>query len=230
MSGKYVPGQVRRSLEKDLADFGREFVDVYWLHLPNALEENLREMAALYREGKIRHIGVSNFDLEECRRAKAVLDALGVPLYGVQNHYSLLSREWEKKGVTAWCARHGVAFWAWAVLEEGMLVPPKKEEKKGLMRLLFTGKRRRLYPLYREMQTVGRQHHISIAQVAMSFVANKGLVPICGCRKPYQIVQLSQASETVLSPEEMQRLERAADKAGVRVLGADMFRFAVRKK
>ena len=230
MSGKYESGQVRRSLEKDLADFKRDFVDIYWLHLPNAIEDNLKEIAQLYREGKIKNIGISNFDLSECKAAKEILDAEGVPLYGVQNHYSLISREWEKNGVVSWCRENDIAFWAWAVLEEGILVPPKKEEKKGLMRLVFTGKRRKLYPLYREMQAVAAKHGLTVAQVAMSYVASKGIIPICGCRKPYQIEQLKAAADAELNFDEMERLERIADKVNVKVLGADMFRFAVRKK
>ena len=60
---KYTAGQVRRSFEKDLKDFGRDYVDIYWLHLPNCIEQNLAEMTALYKEGKVRNIGISNFTL-----------------------------------------------------------------------------------------------------------------------------------------------------------------------
>lgn len=229
VSGKYEPGQVRRSLMKDLHDFRRDHVDVYWLHLPNALEENLKEMAELYQEGKARHIGVSNFNLDECRRGKEILEKEGVPLYGVQNHYSLISRDWERNGLTGWCHDNGIAFWAWAVLEEGMLMPPVKGEKKGFLRLILNGKRRRLYSLYRTMLTVGRKHHLTAAQVAMSYVSSKGFIPICGCRRPIQIEQLKMASDTVLDDNEIRDLEEAADRVDVKVLGADMFRFMVRK-
>ena len=42
-------------------------------------------------------------------------------LCGVQNHYSIISREWEKNGLLSWCKENDISFWAWAVLEEGML-------------------------------------------------------------------------------------------------------------
>lgn len=225
----YTPGQVRRSFEKDLQDFGRDSVDIYWLHLPNQIEENLSEMIALYKEGKVRNIGVSNFTLEECRTAKMILEREGIPLYGVQNHYSLLAREWEKNGLVDWCRENGVQFWAWAVLEEGILVPPKKKEKQSVMKLIFRNKRRNLAPLYRNMQGVGKAHGLTAAQVAMSFCSSKGLVPICGCRKPYQAQELAQAVSVTLSDDEIRQLEQTADRLDVRVLGADMFRFAVRK-
>lgn len=226
----YKPGQVRDSLAKDLTDFRRDYVDVYWLHLPNRIEENLSEMIELYHEGKIRHIGVSNFNLEECRKVKQILDDAGIPLYGVQNHLSLLDRKWEQEGLTAWCRDNGVSFWAWAVLEEGMLVPPKKSEKKTIMKLMFGRKRRKLYPLYRCMQEIGRKHGLKIPQVAISYVSSKDLVPICGCRKPYQVRELAKAVRVRLSDEELSGLEQTADRIGVKILGADMFRFAVKDK
>jgi len=47
----------------------------------------------------INHIGVSNFTLEECKRSKDILESHGLPLYGVQNHYSIICRDWEKYGL-----------------------------------------------------------------------------------------------------------------------------------
>ena len=224
----YTPGQVRSSFEKDLQDFDRDSVDIYWLHLPNQIEENLSEMIALYKEGKIRNIGVSNFSLEECRIAEAILDRENIPLYGVQNHYSLLAREWEKNGLVEWCRENGVQFWAWAVLEEGMLVPPKAHEKQSVMKLIFRNKRKKLAPLYRKMQEIGKAHGLTVPQVAMAFCSSKGIIPICGCRRPYQIQELAQAVSVTLSADEIRQLEQIADSLDIRILGEDMFRFAVK--
>lgn len=148
---KYKPGQVKESFAKDLKDFGRDVIDIYWLHLPNNIQENLAEIIDLYRKGKIRHIGVSNFNLEECALSKKILDEAGIPLYGVQNHYSLLDRKWEKEGLVDWCRENDISFWVWAVLEEGTLVPPKKSEKKSIMKLMFARKRKKMFPLYRKI-------------------------------------------------------------------------------
>ncbi len=54
-------------------------------------------------------------------------------------------------------------------------------------------------------------------------------MPICGCRKPYQVDDLSTAANTKLTDKEMKLLENEADKINVKILGADMFRFAVKK-
>ena len=226
----YKPGQVRKSLERDLSEFKRKYVDIYWLHLPRDIKENLSEMIGLYREGKIHHIGISNFTLEECKEAKQILDSEDIPLYGVQNHYSLINREWEKNGVVNWCHENEVSFWAWAVLEEGMLTDPRVKTSKSIMKMIFSRKKRKLHSLYVLMNKIGKRHNITIPQVAMSFVSSKGIVPICGCRKPYQVEQLYVAANTKLTDKEIQALEKEADRLNVKILGADIFRFAVGKK
>ncbi len=227
--GRYKAGQVRKSFEKDLSEFHRDYIDIYWLHLPSDIEKNLSEIIELYREKKIRYIGVSNFTLEECQLAKRILDEAGIPLYGVQNHYSLLCREWEKNGVVDWCKENKITFWAWAVLEEGMLTNPKVKSKKSLMKIYFNRKKKKLRPLYELMEKIGNSHSLGIPQVAMSFCSSKGIVPVCGCRKPYQVEQLEAAVKTKLTDEEILQLENEAEKLNVKILGADIFRFAVRK-
>ena len=194
----------------------------------NSIQENLSEMIELYRKEKS---GISAFPTltEECKLARQILLDAGTDLYGVQNHFSLLDRKWEREGLVRWCHENGISFWAWAVLEEGMLVPPKKTEKKTIMKILFDRKRRKLYPLYRVMREIGKAHRLSIPQVAMCYVSSKGIVPVCGCRKSYQVKELAEAVKISLSADELEKLEMTADKTGVKILGADMFRFAVKK-
>ena len=192
------------------------------------IEQNLTEMIHLYHEGKIRNIGVSNFTLEECKKAKSILDKAGIPLYGVQNHYSLINREWENKGVVDWCRDNNISFRAWAVLEEGMLTDPRVKSSKSIMKLMFQRKREKLHSLYVLMYHIGKRYHIMIPQVAMAFCASKGIVPVCGCRKPYQVEQLYEAVNIQLSSKELALLEQEADRCNVKILGSDMFRFMVR--
>ncbi|MBR0485435.1 MAG: aldo/keto reductase [Oscillospiraceae bacterium] len=225
---KYHAGQVRKSLERDLLEFRRSYVDIYWLHLPMDIEQNLTEMIQLCHEGKIKHIGISNFSLEECKKAKSILDKAGIPLYGIQNHYSLINREWEKKGIVDWCRDNNISFWAWAVLEEGMLTDPRLKSSKSIMKLMFQRKREKLHSLYVLMHHIGKRYHITIPQVAMAFCASKGIVPVCGCRKPYQVEQLYEATNIQLSAKEIALLEQEANQCNVKILGSDMFRFMVR--
>ncbi len=220
---RFKPGRVRASLERDLREFQREYVDIYWLHLPMDIESNLLEMIALYEEGKIRHIGISNFSLEECQLAYDILARHGIALYGVQNHYSLINRDCED--VLTWCKDHQVVFWAWAVLEEGLLV---NASSRSLMKIAFMHKKKKLAPLYERMELVGKAYGLSTAQVAMAYCVNKGVIPICGCRKPYQVQDLAHIQNVQLSQAAMRQLESVAVQCGVHVLGVDIFRIFVR--
>jgi len=224
----YKPGCVRKSLMKDLEDFKREYVDIYWLHLPTDIEEHLNEIIELYKEKKIRYIGVSNFTMDECKKAKAILDEAGIHLYGVQNHYSIICREWEKNGLLQWCKDNNISFWGWAVLEEGLLVDPRIP-KKSTMKFVFKKKVKKLTGLYKVMIKVAERHDIKVPQVAMAFCTAKGVVPMCGCRKSEQVAELAEAAQVILTSGEIKRLEEAADCANVKIMGADIFRFFVRK-
>ncbi len=227
-TSSYKPGVVIRSFEKDLRDFKRDYVDIYWLHLPIDIEKYLNEIIGLYKSGKIRHIGVSNFNLEECMMAKKVLESENIKLYGVQNHYSIIAREWEQKGLVEWCHENDISFWAWAVLEEGMLVDPRAKTKKTIMKTIYGKQQKKLSVLYDAMIDVAEKHNISVSQVAIAFCCNKNIVPVCGCRKPNQVEELAKATMVTLTADEMKLLETAADKSGAKIMGADMFRFMVK--
>ena len=174
--------RLRKSLMKDLDDFKREYVDIYWLHLPTDIEEHLNEIIELYKEGKIKHIGVSNFTLEECKRSKDIL---------VDSRIS----------------------------------------KNSTMKFAFKRKVKKLAGLYKVMIKVAERHDIKVPQVAMAFCAAKGVVPMCGCRKPEQVAELAEAARVVLTSGEIKRLEEAADAANVKIMGADIFRpFVLKSK
>ena len=124
---------------------------------------------------------------------------------------------------------YGIRFWAWAVLEERMLVDPRIKTGKSIMKIIFDRKKRTLHPLYVLMNKIGKSHQLTIPQVAIAYCSNKGVVPICGCRRLQQVKELSQAVNTILTEEEIRRLEKMADELDVHILGSDMFRFITRK-
>ena len=95
------------------------------------------------------------------------------------------------------------------------------------MKAVFEDKKKKLMPLYAVMNKVGKRHGISIPQVAMAFCSSKGIVPICGCRKPYQVEELHEAANVKLTRKEIEVLEKEADQLDVKILGADMFRMMV---
>ena len=110
-----TPAHLREACEQSLRRLGLERIDVYQLHRidPNVpLEESLGELARLQKEGKIRHVGVSNFKLDELIRARKI-----VAVVSVQNRYNVADRSSED--VLDYCTRERIAFIPWAPLARG---------------------------------------------------------------------------------------------------------------
>jgi aryl-alcohol dehydrogenase-like predicted oxidoreductase len=108
------PEHLRAACEASLKRLRVERIDLYQLHAidPNVpLEDSLGEIAKLQREGKVRHVGVSNFDADELARARKVVDVVSV-----QNRYNVSDRS--SDAVLAVCERDGLAFIPWSPLSQ----------------------------------------------------------------------------------------------------------------
>jgi pyridoxine 4-dehydrogenase len=103
------PEKLRSDLEGSLKRLRLERIDLYQLHTvdPNvSLEVSLGALADMQREGKIRHIGLSNVGVKELERARRI-----VPIVSVQNRYGFSDRRSEK--VLQYCEKHSIAFLPW---------------------------------------------------------------------------------------------------------------------
>jgi len=115
--------QIIEACERSLANLGTDVLDLYQIHWPAGtfgsprvpLEESMEALERLRQAGKIRAIGVSNFDLAQLRHACA----LG-PVDTLQPPYSLLWRHAERE-LLPWCEAHGVAVLAYSPLAQGLL-------------------------------------------------------------------------------------------------------------
>jgi aryl-alcohol dehydrogenase-like predicted oxidoreductase len=111
-------GYVRRSCEASLLRLGVDVIDLYYIHRPpmNAeVEEAIGAMAGLVAEGKVRHLGVSEFNADQLRRAHAVH-----PITAVQSEYSLWTRDVEEE-VLPTLEELGIALVAYSPLGRGFL-------------------------------------------------------------------------------------------------------------
>ena len=111
------PEYLRQEAEMSLRRLGLERIDLYQLHRIDPqvpLEEQLGVFVDLQREGKVRHIGVSNFTLDELRRAQAM-----APIVTVQNRYNLVDRASED--VLEYCEANGLGFIPWFPVATGDL-------------------------------------------------------------------------------------------------------------
>jgi len=106
------PGHLRAACEASLRRLRVDRIDLYQLHTIDPrvpLEESVGELARLRQEGKIRHVGVSNFDVDELARARRI-----VPIVSVQNRYNVADRAADD--VLDVCTRDGIAFIPWRPL------------------------------------------------------------------------------------------------------------------
>ncbi len=75
-----------------------------------------------------------------------------------------------------------------------MLVDPRVKTKGSVMKVIFNRQKRKMRVLYRNMIRIADAHRITVPQVALAFCVNKGIVPVCGCRKPKQVKELAEAT------------------------------------
>lgn len=111
-------GYVKRSAESSLLRLGIDVIDLYYIHRPPMnveVEETIGAMAELVREGKVRHLGVSEFTAEQLRRAHAVH-----PISAVQTEYSLWSRT-EVEELAPTMAELGIDLVRYSPLGRGFL-------------------------------------------------------------------------------------------------------------
>src|SRR5205809_1968631 len=122
------PEKLKQDLEGSLKRLRLERIDLYRLHevdpkLP--LEVSLGALADMQREGKIRHIGVSNFNVNQLERARKVAN-----IVSVQNRYSIVDRA--SDDVVDYCQKHGMAFLPWYPLGDGQVLKGSKVKKLAL--------------------------------------------------------------------------------------------------
>jgi len=109
------PQHLRGAVEGSLKRLRLERIDVYQLHIPDpavSFDASMDALAEMQRQGKIRHVGLSNVTREHIERARKI-----VPIVCVQNRYSFADREWDY--VVDYCEANAIAFLPWAPLSGG---------------------------------------------------------------------------------------------------------------
>ena len=90
---KYKQGALTKSFNESMERLGRDNADLFWIHVPNNLEANIKEAVPLIKAGKIKALGTSNVSLDHIKKAQEVLAKEGLKLGAVQNHFSLLRND-----------------------------------------------------------------------------------------------------------------------------------------
>ena len=210
--------------ESSLSRFGTDYIDMYWIHNPADVEHWTPYLIPLVKSGKVRHVGVSNHNLAQIKRAEEILSAEGVHVSAVQNHYSLLYRSSEKAGILDYCKENGIDFWAYMVLEQGAL-----SGKYDTQHPLPAGSQRgeiynpmlpQIEKLVTVMRGIGEKYGVSPAQVALAWAIAKGTTPIIGVTKVSQVQDAVKAMRVSLTIEEINQMEMVAEETGVDTRGS----------
>jgi pyridoxine 4-dehydrogenase len=185
--GQWVPDgrpeHLREACEGSLRRLRLDRIDLYQLHRVDPkvpLEESLGALADLRTEGKIRHVGLSNFTVERIERARRV-----VPIVSVQNRYNLTDRRSES--VVDYCERHGFAFMPWAPIAAGDLAAPG-----GLL------------------DRIAERHKASAGQVALAWLLRRSpmMLPIPGTSSAEHLLENLAAPLVPLTDAEVDELSR----------------------
>ena len=178
------PAHLRAALEGSLRRLKLDRIDLWQLHRidPKVPEdEQLAVLAEFVREGKVRHVGLSEVDVAAIERVRRVL-----PVVSVQNRYNLADRKWED--VLVHCERHGIAFIPWYPLGSGSIGDAKSVRKR--------------------LDQVARRRHASPIQVAIAWLLARSAVmlPIPGTSKVTHLEENVAAAELELSPQDLEEL------------------------
>jgi pyridoxine 4-dehydrogenase len=179
------PERLKQCCEDSLRRLRLDRTDLYQLHRPDPkvpLAESLGALRELQEEGKVRHIGVSNFSLKQLSEARELVDVVSV-----QNQYNVTDRRSED--VLEACAAEGIAFIPWFPLATGDLARPGGP-----------------------LDEIAREHDATPGQVALAWLLGHSpvMLPIPGTSSVEHLEENVQATRIELSEEELERIAAAS--------------------
>ena len=206
---------LRREVEGSLSRLGVDAIDLYQIHWPipdEEIEEGWQTLAELKEEGLVRHIGVSNFDVEQLRRAQAI-----TPVETLQPPHSLIDREVEEE-ILPFAEREGIGVIVYSPMGSGMLTGAMTRER---IASLPDDDWRKRSPGFQEPELTPRLELVArLERAAERLEASPGAVAVAwtlrnpavdgaivGFRRPDQVDPILPAAELELSEEDAAEIE-----------------------
>ncbi len=207
--------EVRQECHASLKRLGVEVIDLYQMHWPDPdedVEGAWEEMVRLKDEGKVRYIGVSNFNIGHLERVRK-----SHPVASLQPPYSMLHREAEDE-LLRYCARNNIGVVAYSPMQRGLLTGKFTPER--LAELALDDHRRRnpdfhepqfgaTMELVEKLKEIAGRNGKTCAQLAVSWVLRRPEVTaaIVGARRPEQIAETAPAGDWSLSETDIEEIE-----------------------
>ena len=220
---KYNRGDLGKSFNESMTRLGLKSADLFWIHKPNNLKENLQEAIPLMKDGRIRSIGISNVSMNDIKTAEDLLGQHELRLGAVQNHFSLLRNDQQE--IIDYCNSRGITYYAYMVLEQGALAGRYNSKNHfptfSMRNFMFPkSKFKKIENLLTAMKSIADKYDIDRSQIPVLWVIAKGAAPIVGITKPAYAEKLSDALKITLTAEEISLLTEEAKKTGIRQQGS----------
>jgi aryl-alcohol dehydrogenase-like predicted oxidoreductase len=210
---------VKRECEESLRRLQTDVIDLYQIHWPNPeedIEEGWEAPAELKEEGKVRHIGVSNFDVSQMERTQKI-----APVETLQPPYNMLNRGVEEE-ILPYCAEQDIGVIVYSPMRSGLLTGKMTRER---VRSLPSDDWRRNSSDFQEprlsknleqvklLEKIGREHGSSPGEVAIAWTLRHPAVTaaIVGGRRPDQVDGIIGAAGFRLGEDELDRIEAFLD-------------------
>src|SRR6266566_4501051 len=204
---------IRGECEDSLRRLNVDAIDLYQIHWPtDDLEEGWGAMAQLQKEGKVRWIGVSNFNVEEMRRAQAI-----APITSLQPPYSLVRREVEHD-ILPYCRSNGIGVIVYSPMASGLLTGAMTRERAAKLPdsdwrsrdiEFVEPKLSKNLALVERLREVGEKYGRPPGQVAIAWILRNPAVTaaIVGARNAEQVEKNVGAVELRLTDEDVEEIE-----------------------
>lgn len=207
---------VRRECEASLRRLKTDRIDLYQIHWPEPdtdIEEGWGAMAKLKEEGKVRWIGVSNFNAQQMERARKI-----APITSLQPPYSAISPDISKE-ILPYCREHNIGVIVYSPMKSGLLTGAMTKERVAAFAsddfrrraLAFQEpaltKNLRLADIMKQM---AERHGCTAGEIAIAWTLRNPAVTaaIVGMRSPQQVEGVVHAADVQLSEEEIAEIER----------------------
>lgn len=216
VSGK--PDYIRKACEGSLKRLAIDYIDLYYQHRVDRntpIEDTVGAMSELVKEGKIRHIGLSEAGPETLKRAAKIHT-----ITALQSEYSLWTRDPEDR-VLATCRELGIGFVAYSPLGRGFLTGQVKrfedfavdDHRRNSPRFQGENFQKNL-DLVKKVEDIARQKKCTPSQLALAWVLAQGddIVPIPGTKRVKYLEENVGALEVKLSPDDLAQIEKILPK------------------
>jgi aryl-alcohol dehydrogenase-like predicted oxidoreductase len=217
-----APEYVREACERSLKRLGVDQIDLYYLHRVDQtrpIEQTIRAMAELVKEGKVKYLGISECSAETLRRAHAIH-----PMAAAQMEYSPFSLEIEeeKTNFLRTCRELGVQLVAYSPLGRGLLTGAYKSPddfEEGDFRKHIPKFSAKNFPailkLADGLKEVGQKYDASAGQTTLAWLLAQGqdVIPIPGTKKVKYLKENFEATKIRLSAEDVQTIRNLVDQS-----------------